>query len=96
MGPVRSEPLTGDHTAWVADFAKPGGQSEPLRIYWAWSDGGTWAASGSPRTSYLRSRVLYKMYLVRPISPKGGADDSAAKDLFRELAPALQTIVSPG
>jgi len=95
MGPVRTEPLTGDHTAWVADFSKPGGQAEPLRIRWAWSDGGAWVASGSPRTSFARSRVLYKMYLVRSLSPKADpAVASAEIDLMKELLPTLQTTLS--
>lgn len=95
MGPVRTEPLADDQTAWVADFSKPGGQVEPLRIRWAWSDGGAWVASGSPRTSYVRSRLLYKMYVVRPLSPKADpATASAERDLMKELLPALQTVLS--
>lgn len=93
MGPAKSEPLAGDHTAWVADFAQPAGQAEPLRIRWAWSDGGSWAAATSQRTAYLRSRVLYKMYVIRPISPKADAAGAAELDLMKDLLPALQGIL---
>jgi hypothetical protein len=95
MGPSKSEPIAGENTAWVADFTKPGGQAEPLRIRWAWSDGGLWVASGSPRTAFARSRVLYKLYLVRPLSAKADpATESAEADLMKDLLPALQTTLS--
>lgn len=95
MGPARSEPLAGENTAWVADFTKPGGQAEALRIRWAWSDGGSWVASGSPRTAFARSRLLYKMYLIRPLPAKNDPTTGPTElDLITELLPALQATLS--
>ena len=96
MGPAKSEALAAGHAAWVADFAKPGGQSEGLRIRWGWSDGGSWVAASNPRMSFARSPTLYKMYLIRPLSAKKDAPDGSPElDLLKDLFPALQQSLSP-
>lgn len=97
MGPRRTEPLTEGNTAWVADFTKAGPQPETLRIRWAWGTGGGWTAAASPRLQFARERVLYKMYLVRPVPPGGDPAENPPELAFAgEFLPVLQaTLAGP-
>jgi hypothetical protein len=96
MGPVRAEAIGADQTLWQTDFTRgTGAVVEKIRVRWAWNDGRGWAASGSPRTDFARSPLLYKMYLVRPLPAK--ADEAAPAhelDLLKQLLPALQAVTS--
>ncbi|MFL5340962.1 MAG: exosortase-associated EpsI family protein [Gemmataceae bacterium] len=47
---------------WTATFGKP--QESPVRVYWAWSDGGTWKAATDARLQFNSSPALYKLYVV--------------------------------
>jgi hypothetical protein len=95
-GPARAEALADGQSVWVADFTRAGPQADALRIRWAWSDGGAWVASGSPRTAFASSPLLYKLYLIRPLHPKTDpADGPTELDLFRDLLPGLQANLSP-
>lgn len=93
-GPAQAQPLLDGSSAWVADFKKGGPEPVALRIRWAWNDGRGWTASGSPRTEFARSKVLYKLYLVRPV-PHGGDPTPPELDLAKELLPALQAVIAP-
>ena len=95
MGPSRTEPTSDGNVAWVADFKNSGPQPQTLRIRWAWSTGGAWTASNSPRTEFSRSRVLYKLYLIRSV-PTGGdpAENLPELALLRDLLPSLQNALS--
>jgi hypothetical protein len=96
MGPVQAEAVGDAAALWQTDFTRGTGATvEKLRVRWAWNDGRGWAASGSPRTDFARSPLLYKMYLVRSLPAK--ADDATPApelDLLKQLLPALQAVTS--
>lgn len=48
-----------------------------LRIFWTWSDAGTWKAPENPRWTFAGSRALYKLYIVHEM-PRG--DESLQED----------------
>ena len=62
--------LGGGKTAtfWTADFQKTTATgTETLRVRWAWTADGNWEAPNSPRWSFARVPVLYKVYVVHPV-----------------------------
>jgi hypothetical protein len=87
----------GDADFWTAQFAKQGPAPEPLRIFWAWGDDGTWHASDTPRITFARSGALYKLYLVHRSSRLGEPlQDDPCLAFFRVLLPELRKRLSPG
>jgi hypothetical protein len=69
--------------------------AEPLRIFWAWSNGGAFCAPDNPRYMFSRSDYLYKVYVVRRLRQANGplqGDPAAA--FVRELLPILQKNLS--
>jgi hypothetical protein len=91
MGTVQQDALEEGHTMWRADFTKPGGLSDTLRVRWAWSDGQSWQASRSPRTDYARSRVLYKFYAVKNVSSSDiNSDYKPEIDLINRIIATLK------
>ena len=73
---------TNQHVFAIADFYQPTRpeQTQP-RIYWAWSNNGTWSVPESPRFEFSGSPVLFKLYVTceRPFgsqkSPASPIDD---------------------
>jgi hypothetical protein len=56
---------------WGLRFRKPNSVSaSQLEIYWAWNGGQGWAAPESPRLFFARYPVLYKLYVIREVSPR--------------------------
>jgi hypothetical protein len=69
--PVRREVrLAGGGTAevWTARFHRPDTADAPLRICWTWSAGSGWKAPSSPRLTFRRTPVLYKLYVAREMA----------------------------
>lgn len=93
-GPKQIQPIGENDSAWVADFKRGGPQPATLRIRWAWSNGGNWKASTSPRMDFARSKALLKIYVVRSI-PQSGDATSPELELIKELVPALATVLPP-
>jgi hypothetical protein len=56
------------------------------RIYWAWNNGQGWKANADPRQEYVRSPVLYKLYVVRVLE---GQDDKTAGEPCQRLIEVL-------
>lgn len=94
-GPATVETPLPEIGLWKADFRKTTTVDETLRIRWGWSTNGTLIASNSPRIEFSRSKMLFKLYLIR--SNPGTAPDSKAPelDLLKELQPYLQQCLTP-
>jgi hypothetical protein len=81
---------------WVADFVKtkPTGD-ESIRVRWAWSGDGDWQAPDYPRWVFARVPLLYKLYMVHPLTDD---DDLTKSDPYRkfvaDLVPALSRQLS--
>jgi hypothetical protein len=66
-----------------------------LRIFWAWSDAGSWGVPENPRMTYAGSPVLYKLYLIRELSTdkEGPLAEDPCNDLVRSLVPELRRVL---
>jgi hypothetical protein len=54
---------------WTARFHKPYSPgTAPLRIFWGWNAGTGWAAPDSPRFTFRRQPVLFKLYIAREMT----------------------------
>jgi len=80
---------------WSARFSKPR-DPIPLHISWAWSDGGEWHAPQFPRLAFINSRVLYKLYVIRPIRSGTATTDEGLRAFLKELLPELQRSILAG
>ena len=72
---------------WCTDFRSRNVLAENLRVYYAWSTGGPWEASSSPRFEFATAPMLYKLQLAAPIAPR---IEGEAFDSGREFLQALQ------
>jgi hypothetical protein len=74
---------------WVGNFRKVGAPvPEFLRIYWAWNDGGGWAAADNPRLAFGRAPALYKLYVVRAtVDVSAPPERDPAADFLRQFLP---------
>jgi hypothetical protein len=92
LGEVRRETTilaNGTATVFVADFEKKRESAvERLRIRWAWTTDGTWAAPDRARFHYMRAGELYKLYVATPLPDADGkpGPDSAAVNRFLRAA----------
>ena len=66
---VRHQAQTqGKDVFWVGRFHKAGqAVPENVEVYWSWNARGSWEAVDGARLAFARERVLYKLYLLRPI-----------------------------
>jgi hypothetical protein len=81
---------------YVGDFKKvrsivPAG----LRIFWSWSENGTWRITSNPRRTFVHAQCLYKIYVIRQTTGPGAnpgevseVDPSAR--FLEAFMPALQ------
>jgi hypothetical protein len=101
LGDPQKHPITDvaavpDTDFWTVQFAKQGPAPEVLRVFWAWSDDGTWHASDAPRITFARSDALYKLYVIHRSSRQGEPiQDDPCLEFFRVLLPELQKRLSP-
>lgn len=100
-GDRQTLPLTGEGAPpaelFNARFVKPGAAPETLNVFWAWkASDGNWAANSDPRVAYVRSTVLYKLYLIRRLT---GPDEDLSRDpcldFLRAFLPELEKRLSP-
>lgn len=54
-------------TFWTVDFRTRNPFADRLRVYYAWSDGGHWKASKSPRFEFAAKPLLFKLQLAAPV-----------------------------
>ncbi len=76
---------------WTATFRR---QEETrtvrLRIFWSWFAGGTWQAPRTPRVHFARYQVLYKLYVIRELSPgRYRLEADPTKEFLQDLIPRL-------
>lgn len=93
-----SDPASGVRGEfWTVGFRKVDGAfPDPLRVTWSWNADGSWQAVTSPRFSFARYPVLFKLYIVQHL---GRTDEPDAKDTCEQfmglLLPELQTRLFP-
>jgi Protein of unknown function (DUF3485) len=82
---------------WGLRFAKPSSRSaSQLEIFWAWNGGDGWAAPENPRLFFARYPVLYKLYVIRDVSPREKADKADPHaEFLQEFLPVLNRALTP-
>jgi hypothetical protein len=66
---VSAPGLSGGDAFWVGRFHKPAeAVPEVIDVHWSWNARGDWQAIEGPRLFFARERVLYKLYVTRPVS----------------------------
>jgi hypothetical protein len=80
---------------WTAKLRKINATEDyRLRIFWSWNDGEQWSIPESPRLTFARRPVLFKLYLIRELSDKTDvAANDPCLDLFRLFLPEWQRVV---
>jgi Protein of unknown function (DUF3485) len=83
---------------WVADLRKTNStEDRRLRIFWAWSSGGSWSVPENPRLAFARESALFKLYLIREASEKlEPLADDPCLDLMKQLLPEWRKTVFQG
>lgn len=100
-GDRQTLPLTGEGLLqcdlFNARFVKPGVAPEALNVFWAWKPSdGAWAANSDPRLAYIRSAVLYKLYLIRRLArPDEDLTHDPCLDFLRAFLPELEKRLLP-
>jgi hypothetical protein len=85
----------GEGEFWTAKLRKANSTEDfRLRIFWSWSDGHEWATPESPRLTFARRQVLFKLYLIREQTDKQEPPNlDPCLDLFRHFLPEWQRVV---
>jgi hypothetical protein len=78
-------------------FHRPESRSaSQLEILWAWNGGEGWAASENPRMTFSHHPVLYKLYVIRNVSPRERAGNpDPFPDFLQSFLPVLDRSVYP-
>jgi hypothetical protein len=84
-------------TFWTGKFRKPSSASAAhLEIFWAWNGGDGWSAPENPRLALSRHPVLYKLYVVREVSPRAKSNVlDSFKDFLEVFLPELNRVIAP-
>jgi hypothetical protein len=79
----------------VCDFQKANGPlTQYVRLLWGYSGSGAWDVPEHPRVSYGSYRVLYKVYVTRPLdSPDEPLADDRCVAFLRELMPVCDKVL---
>jgi hypothetical protein len=98
--------LSGEATFWVAQFHKADAAvPEAVEVLWSWTGGGDWQAVESPRLFFARERLLYKLYVTRPVvrptsattpDSAGGTEQGPVRDFLKVLLPEVKRCLFPG
>jgi hypothetical protein len=79
-----------------AKFQKPAALPEPLHIIWTWTADGDWQAPDNPRLHFVRSPVLYKLYIVQSLgNPRDDADKTVDWEFLRTFLPEVRKALFP-
>lgn len=87
----------GDDQFWALGYKANNLRGDMLRVYYAWSPGNRWSATGDPRFKYAGQPYLYKIQLSAPL-PAGAdlqADDPCKKFLEDFLPVARKYMLVP-
>ena len=77
---------------WTTDMVRTrAAEQTRLRVFYAWTAAGPWAAPDAPRVTFAGVPVLYKLYLLRDL-PGGDTPlaDDPCLDFFKRLQPELR------
>jgi hypothetical protein len=84
----------------MADFRqKESALPSHLRIFWSWRarGAGAWQAPVSPRLAFGSERVLYKLYVIRETTGRGGQlDNDPVTEFIPAFLPAIEKALLPG
>jgi hypothetical protein len=99
--PKKPDPYTVENSAGplgtmqTVQMVKDGPAPEPLRVFWAWSNGGAFSAPDDPRITFIRAPFLYKLYVVRRMARTDESlQDDPSTGFIRELLSTLRTNLS--
>jgi hypothetical protein len=74
----------------AADFSKQTAGTASLRLYWAWSGDGAWAAPEEPRFRFTSYPLLFRLYVVEATgSPSDAHDGDACEEFLRTALPEI-------
>ncbi|MCC6493246.1 MAG: exosortase-associated EpsI family protein [Pirellulales bacterium] len=88
---------TGDaHTAWKTSFESKSAFGDRLHVYYAWSDGGRWSASNSPRFEFAASPRLFKLQLAGLVgTAEQSPQDDPPAQFFKALVNSNWSLAAP-
>jgi hypothetical protein len=91
-----SEDGAGRCDFWMARFTRPGQETTPLRVFWAWSGTGDWRAADKPRLAFGGQPALYKIYIShRMTRPDEPIDEGVGREFLQVLLPELRRRLGP-
>jgi hypothetical protein len=92
----------GGDEFWVARFHRPGAAvPDVVDVCWSWNSGGGWQAVENPRVSFAPRRLLYKLYVSRPL-PRSARDGALQVEMapihqfLKVFLPEVQRTLFPG
>ncbi|MBY0228378.1 MAG: EpsI family protein [Gemmataceae bacterium] len=89
---VGLDSASGPAQFWTADAAKDkAGETQKLRLHWAWNAGDGWVASKDARDEFprLRHSVLHKLYVLRDLAQGSPAGPEPSELFLKEFIPAM-------
>ncbi len=86
-----------NHTLWMTTFRSNDLEGTILRVYYAWSDGGRWAALDQPRFSMADRPYLYKIQLAGHLPPGADSEEGdSGRSFLEDFLPAVAGhLISP-
>jgi hypothetical protein len=95
---MRVEGLGAQPEFRTATFTKTDetGRTDRLRIFWSFTDDGTWLGPSSPKPKYGTRDALYKVYFITKAALRQETpEDSPALDFARQFFPLVNEILFP-
>lgn len=78
------------------EFRKPNSaNAATLEVLWAWNGGDGWLASENPRALFAHHSVLYKLYVIREVSPRSKDKIDPYPEFLRSFLPRLNAALYP-
>jgi len=92
----RLDPVSA--SLWTTRFRKQDAAGPvELRIFWSWLADGQWQTPESPRLTFARPPVLYKLYAIHEMTgSRQRVEDDPSLDLLRTLLPAVTQTLTAG
>lgn len=89
---VECKPEGGEF--WRTIFRSKSLDAPMMHVYYAWSDGGEWNASDSPRFEYAGRPYLFKLQLAGWCEPSADAEAMACESFLKDFVPVWSEAVS--
>ncbi len=71
-------------------------RTERIRIFWSFSDNGTWIGPRMPKPAFAGKSAMYKIYLITKIDGQNvgiGVEDNPTLDFSRQFLPILNQVL---